>query len=88
MTHNEFLSFVLSYVEANPEVGAKVADFAQAGINAALAKAYERAADMEVALLAATVKRDSAGVRALIKDKLLKWQGKTSLRWEWLTEKL
>ena len=86
MTNDEFLAFVRSYVAANPAVGAKVADYAQAGLNEALQKAYERAADMEVALVAATSKKFKGGEQ-LILDKLAKWKGQTSCRWDWLTER-
>ena len=84
MTNDEFLMFVRSYVAEHPEVSARVADFASAGLNEALFKAYERAADMEVALVAAVSKK-MKGADGLIMDKLKKWEGKTSCRWDWYT---
>ena len=86
MTNDEFLAFVRSYVAANPDVAAHVANHSQAGLNEALSKAYERAADMEVALVAATSKRFK-GAEQVILDKLGKWKGQTSCRWDWLTDK-
>jgi hypothetical protein len=84
MTNDEFLAFVRSYVAANPDVAAHVANHAQTGLNAALSKAYERAADMELALVAATSKKFK-GADQVILDKLEKWKGQTSCRWDWLT---
>lgn len=85
MTNDEFLAFVRTYVEAHPDVAAHVANYAQAGLNAALAIAHERAADMEVALVAATAKKFK-GADKVILDKLAKWEGRTSCRWDWLTK--
>lgn len=80
----QFLDYVRRYIEKDPEAAAYVADHAQAGLRSALNKAYERAADMEVALSALAAKRYK-GADALVKQKLEKWEGKTSLRWDWLT---
>ena len=80
----QFLDYVRRYIEQDPEAAAYVADHAQAGLRSALNKAYERAADMEVALSALATKRYK-GADALVKQKLEKWEGKTALRWDWLT---
>ena len=83
MSREKFLDWVRAYVEADPEAAPHVAGYVQRGLNAALTQAYERAADMEVALAALAAKRYK-GADALVLDKLRKWEGKTSLRWDWL----
>lgn len=80
-----FLDTVRRFVAANPEAAAYVADYARAGLEEALATANTRAADMEVALVAAVSKR-MKGADTIIRDKLKKWQGRTSCRWEWYTD--
>lgn len=87
MTDDEFLMFVRAYVAEHPTVAARVADYATSGLNEALGKAYERAADMEVALVAAVSKR-MKGADGIILSKLEKWVGKTSCRWDWYTSKI
>jgi hypothetical protein len=84
VTNDEFLGFVRAYVAEHPEIGARVADYATQGLNEALGKAYERAADMEVALVAAVSKK-LKGAENIIISKLEKWAGKTSCRWDWYT---
>lgn len=80
----QFLSHVAQFCKDNPEVAPHVASAAQHGLEGALKEAYERAADMEVALVAAVAKRmkDSDEI---IKSKLKKWEGRTSCRWDWYT---
>ena len=84
MSREQFLQMVRTYIEADPEAAPHVAGYVQAGLNAALTQAYERAADMECALAALAAKRYK-GADALVLDKLRKWEGKTALRWDWLT---
>lgn len=84
MERQRFLAYVRNYIEQDPEAAAFVADHAQAGLRAALSKAYERAADMEVALSVLATKRYK-GADDLVRQKLEKWEGKTALRWDWLT---
>lgn len=84
INREQFLYYVRQYIETDPETAAHVADYVQAGLRAALAKAYERAADMEVALCVIAAKR-YRGADDLVKQKLEKWEGKTSLNWDWLT---
>lgn len=79
-----FLDGVRQYIQTDPEAAAHVSDFVQAGLRSALREANERAADMEVALSALAAKRFK-GADALVRDKLGKWEGKTALRWDWLT---
>lgn len=84
MTREQFLQWVRDYIEADPEAAPHVAAYVQRGLNDALTQAYERAADMECALAALAAKRYK-GADALVLDKLRKWEGKTALRWDWLT---
>lgn len=83
----QFLSLVAQFCKRNPEAAPHVASAAQHGVEAALQESLERAADMEVALVAALspkMKKDSS---QLIRDKLEKWKGRTSIRWDWYTDK-
>ena len=84
MERTQFLEYVKNYIERDPEAAAHVANYVQAGLNKALGQAYERAADMEAALSVLATKRYK-GADALVLDKLRKWEGKTALRWDWLT---
>ena len=86
MNRDAFLAYVKSYIESDPEAAAYVAHHVQAGLRAALSKANERAADMEVALSVLAAKRYK-GADALVKDKLSKWNGKTARCWDWLTKR-
>lgn len=81
VTPEAFLFFVRQYVAEHPEVAAHVADQARIGLQEALSKAYERAADMEVALVAATAKRLNNANNVIV-EKLEKWKGKTACRWD------
>lgn len=76
---------VRSYIERDPEAAAHISDYVQEGLRAALHQARERAADMEVALAALAAKRYK-GSNELLKQKLDKWEGKTALRWDWVTK--
>jgi len=82
-----FLAGVMKYIEKDPEAAAYVADYVQAGLRTALKEANHRAADMEVALVT-IASRKHKGSDQLIKSKLEKWSGKTSLNWDWLIERL
>ena len=79
-THDQFLRSIELYVQKNPEVAAHVSDYVSRGLNAALAQARERAADMEVALCAAIAKRWPKR-ESVILSKLKKWKDKSSLDW-------
>jgi hypothetical protein len=79
--HYAFLASIRDYVAENPTVAPHVAAFATAGIEIALNKAYERAADMEVALVCALSKRRK-DMDGLLLTKLKKWEGRTSINWE------
>lgn len=83
MERSIFLEGVRRYIERDPDAAAYVADFVQAGLRAKLNEAYERAADMEVALAVLATKRYK-GADALVLSKLEKWEGKTALSWDWL----
>ena len=81
---SQFLHLVESYVKEDPEVAAFIHESVASGLRASLQDAMERASDMEVAL-AVAVGRKHKGSDALILDKLKKWEGRTSCRWDWLT---
>lgn len=80
MKRDQFLSFVADYIRQDPEAAAYVAEAARQGVSAALSEANARAADMETAL-AVALSRRYKGADALIHDKLMKWDGRTSLNW-------
>jgi hypothetical protein len=84
MEREKFLQGVKSYIEKDPEAAAFVANYVQAGLRESLREARERAADMETALAVLAAPR-YRGKDALVKSKLKKWKGKTSLEWSWLT---
>ena len=77
-----FLKGVARYIERRPEVGAYVSDFVAKGIDAARKEAMNRAADFEVALSFALAKRNRKQNDKWIYEKLLKWGGKSALRWD------
>ena len=79
--HDSFLRSVAQYVENHPEIAAQVTQFATYGLEQALRQSMERAADMEVALVAAT-QPHFKNRKALIHSKLMKWKGRTSMNWE------
>lgn len=79
--HAPFLRSVKEYLAEYPEVAPYATDFIAQGISAALSSARDRAADMEIALLGSITSRMKNG-DTLVLDKLRKWNGKTSLRWD------
>ena len=79
--HAPFLNGVREYLAECPEIAPYVTEFIAHGISAALASARERASDMEIALLGTVTARMKNG-DAMVLDKLKKWNGKTSLRWD------
>ena len=81
LTEDQFLAYVAQYIEENPLVAPRVTDFVTMGLKNALDKSLERAADMEVAL-AVSLERKNKFHGDLIREKLMKWKGKTSLCWE------
>jgi len=84
MNRDQFLSLVEKYIARDPEAAAQVADFVQIGIRKALSGANERAADMEIVVAVLAAKRYK-GRDDIVKQKLLKHEGKTALDWAWLT---
>ena len=83
MKQSEFLQFVQEYVEQNPEVAAYIGDKVRDGLIKSLDMEKCRARDMEVALATSLMK--GRGREKIIKGKLLNWQNKTNLVWDWYT---
>ena len=83
----EFLLYVTDYVTAHPEVGAHVSDYVAKGIMRSRMEALERAADFESALGLLLYKSDKHANKFIL-EKLLKWKGKTALRWDDQIERL
>lgn len=80
--HGEFLEYVAQYVKANPAVAARVTEHVSIGLAEALAETQHRASDMEVALCQIITARKLSPIKPFILQKLKKWHGKTSLRWD------
>ncbi len=83
LKHVAFLDSVRAYVAENPDAAAYVTQFVADGLRESLSANVERAADMEVALAIALATRHKT-VPEVIREKLAKWRGKTSLRWDWV----
>lgn len=81
-----FLEGVRRYIQFDPEAAAYVSDSVQAGLSGALDEARTRAADMEVALAVSLSRRVSQKDNEIIRQKLAKWVGKSSLEWKWFLE--
>lgn len=84
--HQHFLSYVAKYVEQHPDAAPFVTEFVAQGLSVALSEARQRAADMEVVAATLAGKRYPKQSEALVKAKLSEWEGRTSLRWDWLTK--
>lgn len=79
------LKTIVSEVKNDPEFAALIPAAIQKGLRDAFVEANERACDMEVALAVAVAPRYK-GKDEIVKGKLNKWKGKTSLDWNWLGE--
>lgn len=76
-----FLAFVAQKITNDPELAAYLPDYVALGLRNAVRQANERAADMEVALVAMSDRRLKNG-KELMKQKLAKWRGKTAMNWD------
>ncbi len=85
MNRRVFLKAVQKYIEYDPGASAYVAACVQEGIKNAFESSEERAADMEVALFESI--HGGTG-NELIKKKLKKWDGRTSLEWDWFFKEI
>jgi hypothetical protein len=81
-----FLKQIEIYTSENPEVAAYINDYVASGLRKALSEAKGRAADMEVALAVAI--EPSKKSDGIVLSMLKKWQGKTSLIWDSVIERL
>lgn len=81
MNREQFLEFVRSYVKSDPAAAAFIQTSVASGINDSRMEAMDRAADMEAALAVMIAKRYK-GRETLVLDKLVKWNGKSALRWD------
>lgn len=83
MNRGEFIRLVEAYCEKDPEAITEVGEAARRGINKRMHAMAERAADMEVALAAALAKRNRRVHDKIIEQKIERWRGESSLRWDW-----
>ncbi|MGV0982607.1 MAG: hypothetical protein ACOYB0_09620 [Polynucleobacter sp.] len=84
MEREQFLAFIASYIESDPEAAAHVANYVQAGLRKALDEANQRAADMEIVASIMMYKKRWKGQDELVMDKINKWKGKANLNWDGL----
>lgn len=83
----QFCELVAQRITVDPEIAGYLPQYISSGIRNALRQANERAADMEIALVAMSNARLKNG-RDLMREKLTKWEGKTAINWrEILKEK-
>lgn len=82
MSRGQFLLFVSQYIAADPETAAYVSDHVARGLSASLEAAMQRASDMEI-IAATLAHKKYKGSEELIKSKLRKLNGKTSMNWDW-----
>jgi len=83
-----FLLMVLAYVKTDPEVVGQMFDVLSRAIRERLDESMERASDMETLLVISSSRKfaKAFGGNPAIKERLLKWKDKTSLRWDTLYE--
>lgn len=74
-----FLATIAEYVRKRPEIAPYITDFIRQGIEQALDESRNRAADMEIALIAALSKRNKKWADELLKDKITKWKDRGSI---------
>lgn len=79
--HSRFLIGVQAYIEENPEAAGQISEYVTMGLQEAIKRDRERAADMEIALSVAIAQRWK-NREDLIVSKLKKWVGKSSVPWE------
>lgn len=77
-----FLAQVVAFVKADPEMGPHITEACSMGINLRLREEQEKASDLECALVALVVDRQNDWARATLLQKIEKWNGKLSLRWD------
>ena len=81
----QFLHYVKTYIQHDPEAAAYVSESVASGLRESLASSNKRAADFECALSLSLNK--SKGWRSYALEKVLHWNGRSALDWtSWLKE--
>jgi len=93
MTRDEVLELVKEHAAHDPEIISSVKQMQRPveeavyqGMLTRMSLAMERAADMET-VASAALGRKSKATDELIRQKLEKWRGQCSLRWDWYLDK-
>ena len=79
---DRFLASVIEFVKADPEMGPHIVNACSLGIGLRLREEAEKSSDLECALVAVTVDRQNDWARNTMLQKLEKWDGRLSLRWD------
>lgn len=85
---DRMIAMVFEYTKADPEAVPFIVDACSQGIGAALRKSSEKCADLECALVALATDRKNEWSRNVLLQKLEKWNGQLSLRWDWFIDKV
>jgi len=88
MEREQFLAYIASYVEKDPESAAYIANYVQVGLRKALDEANQRAADMEIVASIMMYKKKWKGQDELVMSKINKWKNKASLNWDGLLKEV
>ena len=81
MNRNNFLELVANYIASDPEAAGYLGQAAAEGLRRTLDESMQRSADMETALAITMAGGKFRGGKAIVIDKLQKWEGKTSINW-------
>ena len=77
-----FLASARSFAEHDPESIPLLIQVLTSGLQKAISQEREKSADMEI-IASVLLMRKFKNRDELIKNKLKKWEGKCSLRWDW-----
>lgn len=86
--HLSMLEQIRMELHSTPELAAYITDAMTRGLQESIRLQIERAADMEVVASMALHNRLFKGNELFIAQKLRKWQGQTSVRWDDALKKL
>ena len=82
------LAAVTAYVQGDPEAGPLIVQACTAGISNAMREEAEKSSDLECALAALVTDQKNDWARGVLLQKLEKWNGRLSLRWDWFLDKM
>ena len=82
MNEDLFLEFVYEYVKEHPDIAARVTEATTLALSSALMLLRHQASDMESCAFQ-LLKNKKPKALEFLEEKLIKWKGKLSLRWDW-----